>query len=99
MAILFVAWIAFAVIVGVVAYKRGRVGYGWFLGALVISPLIVGPLVLALPRQYAGTGGATGAISLSSVSKWFGITILFGGLTFIVMMLLALVLIIQHGGA
>ena len=99
MAILFVAWIAFAVIVGVVAYKRGRVGYGWFLVALVISPLIVGPLVLALPRQYAA--GATGAASTSifSVFKWVGITILFGGLVFVGYMLLGFVLIIQHGGA
>jgi hypothetical protein len=108
-AIFFFAWIAFAVIVGVAASTRGRVGFGWFLLALVISPLIVGPLVLALPRQYAelqtetATGGAraTGwtSTSLSSIFKWFGITILFGCLVVVVMFVLALVLIIQHGGA
>ena len=98
MAIYFFAWIAVAVAIGIAASKRGRVGYGWFLLALVM-PLIAGPLVLALPRQYAATGGATGSISLSSISKWFGITVLFGGLTFVVMMLLALFLIVQHGGA
>jgi hypothetical protein len=102
------AWIAFAVVVGVAASTRGRVGYGWFLLSLVISPLIVGPLVLALPRQYAepqtetatGGAGATGWISTaSSIFKWFGITILFGCLVVVVMFVLALVLIIQHGGA
>lgn len=98
MAVFICAWIAIAVTVGIVASKRGRGGYGWFLLALVM-PLIAGPVVLALPRQYAETGGATGSISLSSISKWFGITILFRGLTFVVMMLLALFLIIQHGGA
>ena len=93
------AWIAFAVVVGVVASTRGRVGYGWFLLSLVISPLITGPLVLALPRQYAA--GVTGAAStsVSSVFKWVGITILFGGLVFVGYMLLAFVLIVQHGGA
>lgn len=104
---MFLAWMAFAVIVGVVASARGRVGYGWFLLALVISPLIVGPLVLALPRQYAGpqteTGGAGAtdwaSTSLASIFKWFGITILFGCLVLIGMFVLSLVLIVQHGGA
>jgi hypothetical protein len=98
------AWIACAVVVGVAASTRGRVGYGWFLLSLVISPLIVGPLVLALPRQYAepATGGAGGTgwtSTASSIFKWFGITILFGGLVVVVMFVLALVLIVQHGGA
>jgi hypothetical protein len=109
MAIFVCAWIAVAVAVGIAASKRGRVGYGWFLLSLVISPLIVGPLVLALPRQYAGpqtetaTGGprVTGwtSISLFSIAKWFGITILFGCVVVVLMFVLALVLIIQHGGA
>jgi hypothetical protein len=93
------AWVAFAVIVGVMASKRGRVGYGWFLLSLVISPLIVGPLVLALPRQYAAGATGSASTSVSSVFKWVGITILFGGLVFVGYMLLAFVLIIQHGGA
>src|SRR5262249_11216647 len=42
-------WIAFAIIVGVAANTRGRNGGGWFILALVISPLIAGLLVLALP--------------------------------------------------
>ena len=93
------AWIAFAVIVGVMDSKRGRVGYGWFLLALVISPLIVGPLVFALPRQYASGATGSASTSVSSVFKWVGITILFGCLVFVGMMLLAFVLIVQHGGA
>ena len=96
MAIFVCAWIAVAVAVGIAASKRGRVGYGWFLLALVM-PLIAGPLVLALPRQYSEP--ATGSARTSSVLKWAGITVLFGGLTFVVMMLLALFLIVQHGGA
>src|SRR3954454_9660052 len=107
MAIFFFAWIAFAVVVGVAASTRGRVGFGWFLLALAISPLIVGPLVLALPRQYAGprteTAGARAAgwtsTPLFSIFKWFGIAILFGCLVVVVMFVLALVLIVQHGGA
>jgi hypothetical protein len=96
MAIFVCAWIAVAVAVGIAASKRGRVGYGWFLLALVM-PLLAGPLVLALPRQYSEP--ATGGARISAVLKWSGITVLFGGLTFVVMMLLALFLIVQHGGA
>ena len=96
MAIFVCAWIAVAVVVGIAASRRGRVGYGWFLLALVM-PLIAGPLMLALPRQYSEP--ATGEARTSSVLKWIGITVLFGGLTFVVMMLLGLFLIVQHGGA
>jgi hypothetical protein len=93
------AWIALAVIVGVVASKRGRVGCGWFLVTLMISALITGPLVLALPRQHAAVATGAASTSVPSVFKWGGITILFGCLVFVGMMLLAFVLIVQHGGA
>jgi hypothetical protein len=96
MSVAICAWIGVAVLVGVMASMRGRVGYGWFLVALVISPLIVGPLVLALPRQYAQPR-TTGRVG--SVFKWIGITILFGCLVAAGAMFLALFLIIQHGGA
>jgi hypothetical protein len=43
-------YIALAVIVGVAANSRGRSGLGWFLLAILISPLISGLLVLALRR-------------------------------------------------
>jgi hypothetical protein len=106
----FFAWIAFAVIVGVAASWRGRVGYGWFLLTLVISPLITGPLVLVLPRQHAeaqiitgtATGGARAAGSTSTplfaIAKWFGITILFVILAAVFFGGLAIVLIALHGG-
>ena len=43
-------WIGFAVVVGIAANNRGRNGAGWGLLALVISPLLAGLLLLALPR-------------------------------------------------
>lgn len=43
-------YLGLAVVVGVAANTRGRSGLGWFLLALLISPLISGLLVLALPR-------------------------------------------------
>jgi hypothetical protein len=46
----FLFWIGFAVIVGVAANTRGRAGLGWLLLAVVISPLLAGLLLIALPR-------------------------------------------------
>ena len=43
-------WFAFSLVVAVGANTRGRHGGGWFLLSLVISPLIAGLLLLALPR-------------------------------------------------
>lgn len=45
---LFIGWVLFAVLVGVLASKRGRDGGGWFLLALVLSPVFAGLLVLIL---------------------------------------------------
>jgi hypothetical protein len=42
-------WLGFAIVVGIAAAHRGRSGAGWLLLAVVISPLIAGLLVLALP--------------------------------------------------
>lgn len=44
-------WIVFAVIVGVGANTRGRDPVGWVLLAIVISPVLAGLLLLALPRR------------------------------------------------
>ncbi|RUX23781.1 hypothetical protein EOA13_33035 [Mesorhizobium sp. M7A.F.Ca.US.011.01.1.1] len=41
-------WLGFSAIVGVAAAKRNRSGVGWFILALVISPLLAGLLVIAL---------------------------------------------------
>lgn len=46
-------WLAAAVVVGVIAAARNRSGFGWFLLAVVISPLLAGILVLALGRSAA----------------------------------------------
>jgi hypothetical protein len=43
-------WIGLAIIVGVAADTRARNGAGWFLLAILISPLLAGLLLLALPR-------------------------------------------------
>lgn len=44
-------WFCLAIVVGVAAGTRGRNGFGWFLLAAVLSPLIAGLLVLALPSS------------------------------------------------
>jgi hypothetical protein len=49
-------WLPLSVITGLVANKRGRFGYSWFLLSVVVTPVVTGPLLLALPRQ---SGGAT----------------------------------------
>lgn len=43
-------WLGLSVIVGVAANTRGRNGVGWFFISILISPLLAGLLVLALPR-------------------------------------------------
>src|SRR5262249_3326774 len=88
-------WLAIAVAVGVAASMRGRGGFGWFLICLLVSPLIVGPLVFALPRVTTKPEGSWAF----SILKWLGITILFGCLAALLMFALPLFLIIQHGGA
>jgi hypothetical protein len=47
---IFLTWFAFAIIVGVAANTRGRNWAGWFVLAVLLSPLIAGLLLLALPR-------------------------------------------------
>lgn len=49
LAILFF-WVFFAALVGVAAGARGRSGVGWFLLALILSPLLMIILVLVLPN-------------------------------------------------
>jgi hypothetical protein len=44
-------WVGFAVVVGVAASARGRDGVGWFLLALIISPLIAFLLVLVMQKR------------------------------------------------
>jgi len=44
-------WIGFSVVVGVASDTRGRNGAGWCMLALVLTPLLAGALLLALPRR------------------------------------------------
>jgi len=46
---IFFFWLIFAVVVGVVASSRGRSGFGWFLLAMVVSPLLAFIVVAFLP--------------------------------------------------
>jgi len=43
-------WLPLAVVVGVVAHKRGRFSFAWFLASALVYPVIPGLLVLVLPR-------------------------------------------------
>ena len=97
---IFFAWIALAVIVWIVASRRGRIGFGWFLLSLLVSPVITGPLVLVLPRRYADAQtGASGGGILFGIFKGLGLAILVVGVVVLAMMAISLVAIIQHGGA
>lgn len=48
--VILISWLIFAVVVGVAANARGRSGFGWFLIALLISPLIALILVLVMKK-------------------------------------------------
>ena len=49
-------WFGLAVVVAVFAARRGRSGFGWFVLALLISPLLAGLLCLALGSRHAPDG-------------------------------------------
>jgi DNA-directed RNA polymerase subunit RPC12/RpoP len=46
-------WFVFAIAIGIWASNRGRSGFGWFLLAVVISPLLAGVL-LVVTKNRAG---------------------------------------------
>lgn len=50
---IFLFWLLFSIVVGVIAGSRGRSGAGWFLLAVVISPLLALILVALLPSVKA----------------------------------------------
>src|SRR5262249_6169578 len=52
-------WLPLSVIVGLLANKRGRFGYNWFLLSVVVTPVVTGPLLLALLRQSASATVST----------------------------------------
>ncbi|MFY3148486.1 hypothetical protein ACOTF6_09420 [Achromobacter xylosoxidans] len=49
-------WLLFAVIVGMMASGRGRSGFGWFILACLISPLVAGVFVLLVTNKAAERG-------------------------------------------
>lgn len=57
MEILIIVWLALAIVIGSIASGRGRSGFGWFLLALLVSPLLAAVLLL-LVGPGKGTGGA-----------------------------------------
>jgi hypothetical protein len=52
MILIVLAWIGIAIVIGVGARSRGRSGLGWFLLAILLSPLIAGVLLVVLPDLY-----------------------------------------------
>lgn len=44
-----IGWLIFAIVVGVIASSKRRSGFGWFLLAVLISPLIAVIAVAAMP--------------------------------------------------
>jgi hypothetical protein len=50
-------YFGFACVCGVLANTRGRNGFGWFVLALLMSPILAGAFLLALPK---GEGVAPG---------------------------------------
>jgi hypothetical protein len=57
----FFFWLGFSIVVGVAANARERSGVGWFLVALLISPLLAGLIVVALPRRERQSREASGS--------------------------------------
>lgn len=45
----FLLWVGGSLFVGWIASTKGRSGFGWFVFALLISPLLAGIIVAALP--------------------------------------------------
>ncbi len=47
-----IIWFVLAFVIGVAAERRGRSGFGWFLLALLLSPLIAGILLAVFPDKH-----------------------------------------------
>ena len=61
MEILFL-WIGLAVAIGIFAANKGRNGFGWFLLAIIISPLVAGIIVIAISNLKTEKSARTGYI-------------------------------------
>jgi len=45
-----ILWIVFAILIAAAADSRGRSGFGWFVLAIVLSPLLAGFVLLLMPN-------------------------------------------------
>ena len=51
--IVFFFWLFLAILVGIFAHKRGRMGFGWFMLSVMFSPLLMWLLLLVLVQHPA----------------------------------------------
>ncbi|MCU0940119.1 MAG: hypothetical protein MUC86_13525 [Burkholderiaceae bacterium] len=56
-----VVWLGLCILVGVLAARRGRLGFGWGMLSVVFSPVLIGLLVLVLPDRSAAARAAADA--------------------------------------
>lgn len=56
---IFFFWLLFSIIVGVIASSRGRSGFGWFLLAMLISPVLALLVVVLTPSLKAAPAEPT----------------------------------------
>ena len=47
---IFVLWVALCFVIAFWAHSKGRFAFGWFIISLMLSPLIGGLIVAALPK-------------------------------------------------
>ena len=47
-------WFGLSLVLWVAANRRGRCGFCWFIFSLILSPILLGLLLFALPPNYVG---------------------------------------------
>ena len=52
----YAVWLLLAVAVGIYAGRKGRSGFGWFVLALLLSPIIAGIFALVVSDKTKATG-------------------------------------------
>lgn len=56
---LIISWLALSVVIAIAAQSRGRSPVAFFLASFILSPLVAGFLVLAMPAQVPKLNGRT----------------------------------------
>jgi hypothetical protein len=60
----FILWLFLAILVGVFAQRRGRVGFGWFVLAVMFSPVLTWLVLLAIgPAKSAALVAASSPVA------------------------------------